>query len=108
MSFVRRSSSFAAIKKEEGDNARFSKRSATFNEHEFFFDVEDMHVLKAGGLPKLAEMGGVQGLAAALRTSLSTGLYQDEIDSQFSERIAKCVFGHAISFPVSPQKASCG
>lgn len=91
MSFVRRSSSFANVKKGEAESAKFNKPSASFAEHDFFFDVEDMHVLKSGGLPKLAEMGGVQGIAAALRTSLTTGLYKDEMDSKFSERVGRYV-----------------
>lgn len=91
MSFVRRSASFASVSREESDKAKFVRRSASFAEHEFFYDVEDMHVLKAGGLPKLAEMGGVQGLAAAFRTSLTTGLYKDEVEAKFVDRITKYV-----------------
>jgi hypothetical protein len=49
MSFVRRSSSFIATVK--ADAPKYG-RSATFDEHDFIFDIEDMHVLKAGGLPK--------------------------------------------------------
>lgn len=90
MSFVRRSSSFASVKQPD-DSSKFRK-SALFNDHDFFYDIEDMHVLKAGGLPKLAEMGGVQGLAQSFRTSLATGLYEDECESKFEDRIAKCVF----------------
>jgi hypothetical protein len=89
MSFVRRSSSFASVK--QPDHSSKFQRSASFAEHDFFYDIEDMHVLKAGGLPKLAEMGGVQGLAQSFRTSLSTGLYEDEVESKFEDRIAKCV-----------------
>ncbi len=52
MSFVRRSSSFAAVKKPDESLSNF-KRSDSFADHDFFYDVEDMHVLKAGGLPKV-------------------------------------------------------
>jgi hypothetical protein len=53
MSFVRRSSSFlAAVKKPDETQSKFN-RSDSFVDHDFFYDVEDMHVLKAGGLPKV-------------------------------------------------------
>ena len=52
MSFVRRSSSFAAVKKPDESQSKFI-RSDSFVDHDFFYDVEDMHVLKAGGLPKV-------------------------------------------------------
>ncbi len=61
MSFVRRSSSFAAVKKPDESQSNF-KRSDSFADHDFFYDVEDMHVLKAGGLPKVGSFNRLLSL----------------------------------------------
>ena len=45
--------------------------------------------IQAGGMPKLAEMGGIQGLAEAFRTSLENGIYADEEKEGFAVREAK-------------------
>ncbi len=70
-----------------------------FQEHDYFYDTQDIWVLKdktQGGLPKLAEMGGVQGLAEAFRTSLTTGLHEDEINSEFGLTARRERYGHIL------------
>lgn len=74
MSFIRRSVSFLAIKKGDAENLANSRRIPV-EKHDFFFDQDDINVLKAGGVPKLCEMGGIQGLAEAFRTSLENGIF---------------------------------
>lgn len=50
---------------------------------------------------RLAEMGGVQGLAKAFRTDLQRGVYKDEVDEGFKRR--QDVYGVNL-FPKKPSR----
>lgn len=83
MSFVTRLNSFRRLKSGEFADGPYQLKK--LEDHHFFFDRDDIAVMK-GSIGKLGEMGGVQGLAAAFRTDLKTGLLKDEMSSSFERR----------------------
>lgn len=89
MSFVRRTSSFASVKRPEVELDVVRKKALPVHQHDFMYDINDFHVMMHGGLPILAEMGGVQGIAAALRTDLKEGLMEDEVQQGYAVREEK-------------------
>ena len=61
---------------------------APLSEHAFVFTPNELHYLQ-GNFALLAEVGGAQGLAAALRSDVKSGLLADEADTAaFSRRTA--------------------
>lgn len=93
MSSIRRLQSFSLVKNPKlGPNKSVS-------DFRWMYDASDLSNMQ-GSNSKLAEMGGVQGLAGALRTNLKTGIYKDEVDKgSFEER--KKLFG-VNAFPKPP------
>jgi len=88
MSAIRRLNSFSLVK---NPKQLSSKSISTFY---FPFDAGDMCVMH-GNKGKLAEMGGVQGIAGALRTDLRRGLYGDEVSlGTYAER--KKIYGENV------------
>ncbi|CEP02431.1 hypothetical protein PBRA_009015 [Plasmodiophora brassicae] len=71
-------------------------------QHVFTYDADDLRAMTRRGNPSLlAEMGGVQGLAAALRSNLRTGLHSDEFSTQFAKR--RVAYGrNAVDKPPCP------
>ena len=69
----------------------FRKRAvvvAPLSEHVFSFTPNELQYLQ-GSFPHLSEMGGAQGLAAALRSDVKSGLHGDESDDgAFARRTA--------------------
>lgn len=85
MSSIRHSLSFITTTKNNLAKQDIAK-------HQWMFSMHDLAALhmddKRFGL--LAEMGGVQGLAGALRTDLHSGLFADEVvDDSFQQRAHK-------------------
>ena len=58
---------------------------APLSEHEFIFQPNELHYMQ-GSFSVLAEMGGSQGLASALRSDVKTGLQPDEADAAVFDR----------------------
>ena len=58
---------------------------AALDQHTFHFSPNELHHLH-GSFSLLAEMGGAQGLAAALRSDVKGGLYLDEVEVGEYER----------------------
>ena len=81
MSFATRLNSFRRLK--SGELADGPYQLKPIADHHFFFDTTDIAIMK-GSIAKLGEMGGVQGLAAAFRTDLKTGLHKDEVSGEGS------------------------
>lgn len=80
-----------------------------FQKHKYLYDVHDFAAIEAEShepsrqLALLSEMGGVQGLAAALRTNLESGLYEDEVkDGKFTHR--REAYGKNV-YPTPPAKS---
>lgn len=87
-----------AIKQGSSNNGSDSIviNTATLNQapDNFGLDLNDLLVLANGGLPILAECGGVQGLAHALRSDIKTGLSEHETQSKFALR--RSIFGENV------------
>lgn len=81
MSFIQYSEAYYTHKKE----ATTFKQSKNVFEHNFLFDSDDLSYLMSHfqeepvAISILAQMGGVEGIAYALRTDMSTGLGEDEV-----------------------------
>jgi len=81
MSFIQNSEAYHSRKQEA---AKF-KPSANVFDHNFLFDSDDLSYLMSHfqeeqtAVAILAQMGGVEGIAYALRTDMSMGLGEDEV-----------------------------
>lgn len=81
MSFIQQTESYYTNKREQAD----FKRSKTVQDHDFLFDADDLSYLmgqfqeESNAISVLSQMGGVEGIAYALRTDMSSGLGDDEI-----------------------------
>jgi len=84
MSFIQNTEAYYTHKREAAD----FKRSKNVYDHEFLFDHEDLSYLMSHyqeepiAISILAQMGGVEGIAYALRTDLAKGLGADELDEE--------------------------
>ena len=82
MSFIQQTESYYTHKRDAAD----FKRSKDVFEHQFLFDADDLSYLmgqfqeEPNAISVLAQMGGVEGIAYALRTDMSSGLGQDGVD----------------------------
>eukprot|EP00456_Euglypha_rotunda_P015081 TRINITY_DN14812_c0_g1_i1.p1 TRINITY_DN14812_c0_g1~~TRINITY_DN14812_c0_g1_i1.p1 ORF type:complete len:102 (+),score=24.64 TRINITY_DN14812_c0_g1_i1:394-699(+) len=87
MSDIIYSSDFANIVEQKRGQLR------PIDKHEWIFDVHDIAVLQEKVDDQklqfgfLAEMGGVQGLATALRTDIKAGLYEDECKEEIGRAV---------------------
>jgi len=83
---------------EQNKNQTF-KKSETIQDHKFLYDTDDFKKLfshfqeedEAQSL--LAQMGGVEGIAYALRTNINTGLSEDELKDNIAFDLRKEMFG---------------
>lgn len=83
MSNIRRGRSFSLVK--AGKNP-----TTKIEQHEFPFDASDLAAMH-GSYARFAQMGGIAGISGALRTNPKTGLFADEVNTNFEKRCE--VFG---------------
>lgn len=95
MSFVQHTEDYFHFKQDQP----VFKRSQTIQQHDWIYDCDDLGEIMACfqeedfAIAKLAEMGGVQGIAFALRTNTATGIGEDEINNDEALAVRQKLFG---------------